>query len=60
MKQLFFLASILYTVFTTDEYPPEVLEAFEKEKRESKNTFVSDILGNIGSMPTTMKKLGLI
>ncbi len=57
---LVFLLSILYTVFTTDEYPPEDLEAFEKEKRESKNTFVSDILGNIGSMPTTMKKLGLI
>ena len=57
---LVFLLSILYTVFTTTEYPPEDLEAFEKEKRESKNTFVSDILGNIGSMPTTMKKLGLI
>ncbi len=55
-----FLLSILYTVFTTTEYPPEDMEAFEKEKRESKNTFVSDILGNIGSMPTTMKKLGLI
>jgi maltose/moltooligosaccharide transporter len=57
---LVFLLSILYTVFTTSEYPPEDMEAFEKEKRESKNTFVSDILGNIGSMPTTMKKLGLI
>lgn len=57
---LVFLLSILYTVFTTTEYPPEDLEAFEKEKRESKNTFISDILGNIGSMPTTMKKLGLI
>ncbi|MDA8972707.1 MFS transporter, partial [bacterium] len=57
---LVFLLSILYTVFKTTEYPPEDLEAFEKEKRESKNTFISDILGNIGSMPTTMKKLGLI
>ncbi|MFK7773041.1 MAG: MFS transporter [Saprospiraceae bacterium] len=57
---LVFLLSILYTVFTTTEYPPEDLEAFEKEKRESKNTFISDILGNIGSMPMTMKKLGLI
>jgi maltose/moltooligosaccharide transporter len=55
-----FLISILYTVFTTSEYPPEDLEVFEREKRETKNTFISDILGNIGSMPTTMKKLGLI
>lgn len=54
-----FLASILYTVFTTDEYPPEDLEEFEKEKAK-KNNFISDILNNIGSMPKTMKKLGLI
>ena len=54
-----FLASILYTVFTTDEYPPENLEEFEKEKAK-KNNFIPDILNNIGSMPTTMKKLGVI
>jgi maltose/moltooligosaccharide transporter len=54
-----FLASILYTVFTTDEYPPEDREAFEIEKAK-KNNFISDILENIGSMPTTMKKLGVI
>lgn len=55
-----FLASVLFTIFKTSEYPPEDLEEFEREKRESKNTFISDILGNIGSMPLTMKKLGLI
>lgn len=55
-----FLASILYTVFTTSEYPPEDLEEFEREKRDSKNTFIKDIKENIGSMPLTMKKLGLI
>ena len=54
-----FLASILYTVFTTSEYPPEDMEAFEKEKAK-KNSFISDINNNIGNMPTTMKKLGLI
>ncbi|MHB0753997.1 MFS transporter [Polaribacter sp. M15] len=54
-----FLASILYTVFTTDEYPPEDMEEFEKEKAK-KNNFIPDILNNIGSMPTTMKKLGII
>ncbi|MEN8704448.1 MAG: MFS transporter [Polaribacter sp.] len=54
-----FLASILFTVFTTDEYPPEDMEAFEKEKAQ-KNNFISDIINNIGSMPLTMKKLGVI
>ncbi|NOQ92106.1 MAG: MFS transporter [Flavobacteriaceae bacterium] len=55
-----FLVSILYTVFTTSEYPPEDMEEFEREKQESKNTFIRDILNNIGSMPLTMKKLGLV
>lgn len=54
-----FLISILYTVFTTSEYPPEDMEAFEEEKAK-KNQFIPDILNNIGSMPSTMKRLGVI
>ena len=54
-----FLLSILYTVFTTTEYPPEDMEEFEREKAE-KNNFVKDILSNIGNMSLTMKKLGVI
>ena len=54
-----FLASVLYTVFTTKEYPPEDIEEFEREKLK-KNRFVKDILENIGNMPSTMKKLGVI
>ncbi|WP_075344267.1 MFS transporter [Tenacibaculum agarivorans] len=54
-----FLTSILYTVFTTSEYPPEDMEEFEREKVK-KNQFIPDILNNIGSMPTTMKKLGVV
>ena len=54
-----FLISILYTVFTTTEYPPEDMEAFQEEKKQ-KNNFIPDILNNIGSMPKTMKKLGVI
>ena len=54
-----FLVSILYTVFTTTEYPPEDMEEFKKEKAK-KNQFIPDILNNIGNMPLTMKKLGLI
>jgi maltose/moltooligosaccharide transporter len=54
-----FLMSILYTVFTTSEYPPEDMEAFEQE-RKKKNRFLTDIRENAGSMPTTMKKLGVV
>ncbi|MEN8745129.1 MAG: MFS transporter [Polaribacter sp.] len=54
-----FLTSILYTVFTTSEYPPEDMEEFEKE-RAKKNQFIPDIINNIGKMPTTMKKLGIV
>ncbi|MDT7831574.1 MFS transporter [Flavobacteriaceae bacterium S356] len=54
-----FLVTILYTVFTTSEYPPEDMEEFKKEKKK-KNQFLPDIINNIGSMPSTMKKLGLI
>ncbi|MDT0558931.1 MFS transporter [Ichthyenterobacterium sp. W332] len=54
-----FLVSILYTVFTTTEYPPEDMEEFEREKAQ-KNSFISDIVNNIGNMPKTMKKLGVI
>jgi maltose/moltooligosaccharide transporter len=56
---LVFLLSILYTVFTTKEYPPEDMEAFQKEK-SVKNKFVSDIIENIGNMPSTMKRLGVV
>ncbi|EDP71278.1 hypothetical transport protein [Flavobacteriales bacterium ALC-1] len=54
-----FLLSILYTVFTTTEYPPEDMDEFEKEKAK-KNQFIPDIVNNIGNMPLTMKKLGVI
>ncbi len=54
-----FVASVMYTIFTTTEYPPEDMEEFEKEKAK-KNQFIPDILNNIGNMPLTMKKLGVI
>ncbi len=54
-----FLLSILYTVFTTDEHPPQDLEAFEKEKTNTASGFKT-IFTNILNMPATMVKLGVV
>lgn len=59
---LVFILSILYTVFTTKEYPPEDIKEFEKEKKATSgfvNGFL-EIFDNIISMPRTMFKLGVI
>jgi maltose/moltooligosaccharide transporter len=53
-----FLGSILYTIFTTTEYPPSDEEAFEKEKKNS--NFIKDFWSSVTSMSPTMLKLGLI
>jgi len=56
-----FVLSILWTVFTTKEYPPEDLEAFKKEKeKEHAFSWVTEITKNAAHMPLTMKKLGVI
>jgi maltose/moltooligosaccharide transporter len=59
---LVFLGSILYTVLTTKEYPPEDLEAFEKEKEETAGFLngLTSIFDNIMHMPKTMLKLGIV
>ena len=57
-----FLAAILYTVFTTDEYPPEDIEAFRVEQKAKAglvNT-LKEVGKNIADMPLTMKKLGVV
>ncbi len=53
-----FLASILYTVFTTDEYPPEDLDEFNNRKES--NRFFTDLWESLRSMPITMRKLWVI
>ncbi|MEY4835698.1 MAG: hypothetical protein RI980_1813 [Bacteroidota bacterium] len=53
-----FFASILYTIFTTKENPPENFNQFLTEKKESR--FIPDLVISLKEMPSTMKKLGLI
>ncbi len=55
---LVFLGSILYTIFTTTEYPPSDEEAFQKEKQNT--NFIKDFWSSVTSMSPTMLKLGLI
>ena len=57
-----FLLAILYTVFTTDEYPPEDMEAFRAEQKENSGLIntLREVGKNIGNMPLTMKKLGVV
>jgi maltose/moltooligosaccharide transporter len=55
---LVFLISILYTVMTTKEYPPNDLEEFKTKKAE--NNFFKDLKESFETMSSTMKKLGVI
>ena len=54
--------SILYTILNTEEYPPEDLDAFEREKESKKGFFtgIKEVFQLIVTMPTVMKQLGLV
>jgi maltose/moltooligosaccharide transporter len=55
-------SSILYTILTTDEYPPEDKEAFEREKLQKRGFFSGaiEVFGLIVHMPKVMFQLGLV
>jgi len=57
-----FLLSIIYTVVTTKEYPPEDMDAFSTEKGKSAGFLngVKAIFKNILTMPRIMLKLGIV
>jgi maltose/moltooligosaccharide transporter len=52
------IGAILWTIFTTKEYPPEPAEREEIEK-EKTNFFVA-VFRDFKSMPKTMKQLGIV
>jgi len=54
-----FLTSILVTVFTTKEYPPEDLAQFERQKKTGKG-LVREILHNVANMPRQMFNIGVV
>lgn len=57
-----FLLCVLYTILTTQEYPPEDLDAFQRLKTERRGAghFFAEIFEAIREMPTTMKQLAIV
>jgi maltose/moltooligosaccharide transporter len=57
-----FLLCVLWTVFTTTEFPPEDMAAFERAKRDRRG--LGALFGEIGesirNMPRTMKQLAVV
>jgi len=54
-----FLLAVIWTVFTTKEYPPEDMEAFEQMRREKKGLAagLTEIITALREMPKTMRQL---
>jgi maltose/moltooligosaccharide transporter len=57
-----FLGAVLWTVFTTKEYPPENLAEFQKQKAERAGIAAGarEILAAIREMPRTMRELAWV
>ena len=57
-----FLFSVLWTVFTTKEFPPENMETWTQEKLKTKGLFkgLAEITTGIFKMPTTMLQLAVV
>ena len=54
------LGTILWTVVTTKEYPPEEMESFHTTEAEVEDAGLLSILKDFSKMPLTMKQLGLV
>jgi maltose/moltooligosaccharide transporter len=54
-----FLVAVLWTVFTSKEYPPEDMEAFNRMKRERRGfgAGLAEIFSALRDMPQTMRQL---
>jgi maltose/moltooligosaccharide transporter len=57
-----FLLAVLWTVFSSKEYPPENLKEFERLKKEHRGigAGIAEILAAIKEMPVTMKQLAFV
>jgi len=57
-----FIASVLWTVLTTNEFPPENIETWEEEKLRTKGLMkgLAEITKGIFTMPATMLQLAIV
>lgn len=57
-----FLGAVLWTVFSTNEYPPENPEAFRRQKAATAGAArcLGEIVSALREMPGTMKRLALV
>ncbi len=57
-----FFGAVLWTIFSTKEYPPENLEEFRRKKMASAGLahFAAEIFSALREMPGTMKRLALV
>lgn len=57
-----FILAVLWTVLSTDEYPPEDMQAFERMKQESRGVggFVRELIDGLKNMPQTMRQLAVV
>jgi maltose/moltooligosaccharide transporter len=57
-----FLLCVLWTVFTTSEYPPEDMAAFERERRERRGIgpLFAEVVEAVREMPATMRQLAAV
>ena len=59
---LVFLVAVLWTVFTTSEFPPEDMAAFERQRRERRgaHALLTEIGTSLRGMPATMRQLAIV
>jgi maltose/moltooligosaccharide transporter len=57
-----FFGAVLWTIFSTKEYPPENLAEFRRKKTETAGLahFAGEIFSALAEMPGTMKRLALV
>jgi maltose/moltooligosaccharide transporter len=62
MGSVAFIGAVLWTVFTTKEYPPEDMEAFRKMKAQKAGIGAAarEIIGDVLTMPKTMRRLAWV
>jgi maltose/moltooligosaccharide transporter len=56
------LFAVLWTVFTSEEYPPDDVEEFRRRRAETRGVghWFGEIFSALGDMPKTMKQLAVV